>query len=109
MESYEVNFYAASKEELEEEVRKEGSFKIEMMEKFEMDNDIDMNRSCAVGKAVRSIQEPMITHHFGDGISLDKLFQIFATLVDQEMANEDITSSISILLLLSKLSTINYE
>lgn len=103
LESYEVNFYAASKEELQEEVRKEGSFKIDVIEKFEMDKDINGGSSYgnAVGKTVRSIQEPMIAHHFGQGI-LDKLFELYGRLVDQELAKEDI-KSISIVLVLIKL------
>lgn len=94
-----MNFYAASKEELEEEVRKEGSFRIDVIEKFEMMNkDID---SWSYGNAVRSIQEPMIAHHFGQGI-LDRLFELYGRLVDQELANQDIRS-VSIVLLLTKL------
>ncbi|XP_057786760.1 probable methyltransferase TCM_000336 isoform X2 [Salvia miltiorrhiza] len=102
LESYEVNFYAPSKEELEDEVRREGCFKIEAIEKFEMDRNWSSNISYgnAVAKAVRSIQEPMIAHHFGYGI-LDKLFQLYGRLVDQEMAKEDISST-SIVLVLTK-------
>lgn len=105
MECYEVNFYAPSKQELEDEVKREGCFKIEVIEKFEMDrnggNCGSISYGNAVAKAVRSIQEPMIAHHFGHGI-LDKLFELYGRLVDQEMAKEDIGST-SIVLVLTKL------
>ncbi|KAL0332918.1 UNVERIFIED_CONTAM: Salicylate carboxymethyltransferase [Sesamum calycinum] len=95
LEGYEMNFYAPSKEELEEEVRKEGSFKVEMIEKFEQGIDIGSggNRYSsygqAVAKTVRSIQESMIAHHFGEGV-LDKLFHQYAGLADREMPNTDL-------------------
>ncbi|KAL1569495.1 gibberellin A4 carboxyl methyltransferase [Salvia divinorum] len=104
LESYEVNFYAPSKEELEDEVRKQGCFKIEVVHKFHMDRDATASNSIsygnAVAKAVRSIQEPMISHHFGHGI-LDKLFHLYGKLVDQEMVKDHITST-SIVLVLTK-------
>ncbi|KAL8532106.1 hypothetical protein ACS0TY_008645 [Phlomoides rotata] len=105
LDNYEVNFYAPSKEELEDEVRKEGSFKIEVIEKFEADKVVGGNYSLSYGvalaKAVRSIQEPMIERHFGQHI-LDRLFQLYGKLVDQELGKEDI-SSITIALVLTKL------
>lgn len=103
MDTYEVHFYAPTKEELEDEVRKEGSFKIEVIEKFEIDKDAGNCSSygMAVAKTVRSIQEPMIAHHFGQEI-LDKLFELYGILVDREMAKEDIRS-ITIVLVLTKL------
>ncbi|KAK4417432.1 Salicylate carboxymethyltransferase [Sesamum alatum] len=105
LESYEVNFYAPSKEELEEEVRKEGSFKVEVIEKFEQGIDI-IGENCSsygqtVAKTVRSIQESMIAHHFGEDV-LDKLFDQYARLVDQEMAKQGL-GSIHIVLVLTRL------
>ncbi|KAL0344261.1 UNVERIFIED_CONTAM: Jasmonate O-methyltransferase [Sesamum angustifolium] len=103
-EGYEMNFYAPSKEELEEEVRKEGSFKVEMIEKFEQGIDIGSggNRYSsygqAVAKTVRSIQESMIAHHFGEGV-LDKLFHQYAGVADREMAKHGLGSTHIVLLL----------
>ncbi|KAL6558950.1 hypothetical protein OROMI_019300 [Orobanche minor] len=103
LDSYDVHFYAPSKEELEEEVRKEGSFKVERVEMFEMEKDGGdcPSYGVAVARAVRSIQESMIAHHFGEGI-LDKLFHNYGELVDQELAKHDI-KSITTLLRLVKL------
>ncbi|KAK6118456.1 hypothetical protein DH2020_047873 [Rehmannia glutinosa] len=103
LDSYDVHFYAPSKEELEDEVRKEGSFKVEKVEMFEMEKDAGNYPSygMAVAKTVRSIQESMIAHHFGEAI-LDKVFDIYGRLVDQELAKDDI-KSITTLLVLTKL------
>ncbi|KAL8034050.1 hypothetical protein ABFX02_12G001800 [Erythranthe guttata] len=106
LESYEVHFYAPSKEELEAEVRKEGSFKLDVLEMFENENEndiINMSYGTAVAKTVRSIQESMLANHFGDSI-LDKLFQHYATLLDQELAAaNDHINSITTVLVLTKL------
>lgn len=98
VDSYDTHFYAASREEIEDEVRREGSFELERiemcetLERNEEDNNIkNNNESCGMllAMTVRAIQESMISNHFGEAI-LDALFDIFATLVDQEMAKEDI-------------------
>lgn len=104
MDSYEVHFYAPSKEELEDEIRKEGSFKLDRFEMFEIEKDTGNSTTSygrAVAMTVRSIQESMISHHFGEAI-LDNLFEEYGRLVDEEMAKEDIRS-ISFVLVLQKL------
>ncbi|XP_057806856.1 probable methyltransferase TCM_000336 [Salvia miltiorrhiza] len=98
LESYDVHFYAPSKAELEDEVRKEGSFKTEMVEMVEM-RDEDVSGS-AVAKAVRSIQESMLAHHFGFGEPIfDKLFHHYALLIDREFAQRHVKSTTALLLL----------
>ncbi|WVZ10052.1 hypothetical protein V8G54_014582 [Vigna mungo] len=101
--SYDVHFYAPSKEEIEEEVKKEGSLKLERLEMFEMDKGEDGSESYGtqVAVAVRAIQESMISHHFGERI-LDSLFENYGRLVDEEMAKEDIRP-ISFVLVLRKI------
>ncbi|XP_041017316.1 probable methyltransferase TCM_000336 [Juglans microcarpa x Juglans regia] len=92
LDSYEVHFYAPSKNEIEDEVRKEGSFKVDRIEMFEIERDHDKDgRSygTAIAMTVRAIQESMICHHFGEGI-LDNLFEIYGRMVDEEMAVEEI-------------------
>ncbi|KAF5752997.1 S-adenosyl-L-methionine-dependent methyltransferases superfamily protein [Tripterygium wilfordii] len=39
LESYEVHFYAPSENEIEDEVRREGSFQLDRMENFELERD----------------------------------------------------------------------
>ncbi|KZV19984.1 S-adenosyl-L-methionine-dependent methyltransferase superfamily protein [Dorcoceras hygrometricum] len=107
LDSYEVHFYAPSTEELEEQVRKEGSFKVESVQVYETDKDAGdcSSYGVAVAKAVRSIQESMLVNHFGVTLMLDKLFHHYANLVDQHMLTQDNSiSSISIALLLTKVN-----
>ncbi|MCI15593.1 salicylate O-methyltransferase-like, partial [Trifolium medium] len=90
LDSYDVHFYAPSREEIEDEVTKEGSLKLERLEMFEIDKKEQGKESYGteVSKAVRAIQESMISNHFGEKI-LDNLFENYAILVDEEIAKED--------------------
>lgn len=100
LDSYDVHFYAPSREEIEEEVRKEGSFKLERLELSEIDKNAEgkVRYGTILAKTIRAIQESMITQHFGEGI-LDSLFENFARLVDEDMAVQDINPIIFLLLL----------
>lgn len=103
LDSYDVHFYAPSKEEIEEQVRKEGSFKMDRLEMFLIERGEEkglISYGNAVANTVRAIQESMISHHFGDHI-LDELFDIYARLVDEEMSKQDIRP-VNFLLLLTK-------
>ncbi|XP_028760351.1 jasmonate O-methyltransferase-like [Neltuma alba] len=100
---YDVHFYAACGEEIEEEVRKEGSFELERMEISEIETSGVGKASYGsiLAKAIRAIQQSMISAHFGPSI-LDSLFDTYASLVDQEMAQQAI-NPINYVLLLRKL------
>ncbi|KDP44579.1 hypothetical protein JCGZ_22161 [Jatropha curcas] len=92
LDSYDVHFYAPSRDEIEAEIRREGSFELIRLEMLETDKDyekVEGKFGEEVAMTVRAIQEPMISHHFGDGI-LDTLFEIFARIVDEEIAKEEI-------------------
>ncbi|KAK2965909.1 hypothetical protein RJ640_011156 [Escallonia rubra] len=101
--AYDVHFYAPSKDELEDEVRREGSFEMKRLEMFEIDKEVGEGTSygTAVATAVRAIQESMLCHHFGEEI-LDNLFEHYGRLVDEEMAIEEIRP-ITLVVVLSKL------
>ncbi|WOH05362.1 hypothetical protein DCAR_0624778 [Daucus carota subsp. sativus] len=103
LDEYDVHFYAASEDEIREEVSREGSFVVERLEMFEMEKKAEgeMSYGTAVAMAVRAIQESMISHHFGEEI-LDSLFDIFGKLVDEELGVEEI-SLLSFVLALKKL------
>ena len=103
LDSYDVHFYAPSGEEIEDEVRKEESLKLERLEMIEMDTMEQGVRSygTAVAMAVRAIQESMISNHFGEKI-LDSLFENYARLLDAEVAKEDI-KPITFVLVLRKI------
>ncbi|KAI9115721.1 hypothetical protein K1719_013390 [Acacia pycnantha] len=94
VDSYEVPFYAASREEIEEAVRREGSFQVErlVVSISETDHDAEggISRGKRVAMAVRAIQESIITNHFGDSLQLDSLFDTYASLLDQQFAMQEI-------------------
>lgn len=93
LDSYEMHFYAPSAAEIENEVNKEGSFEIEKLEMLEVDKEKGDEDGVSYGKAaaktVRAVQESMLAPHFGEDI-LDKLFDIYGRMVDEELAKEDI-------------------
>ncbi|XP_021718052.1 salicylate carboxymethyltransferase-like [Chenopodium quinoa] len=104
LDSYDIHFYAPSKGEIEEEVKIEGSFKMENLEMFQIETEVEKNGvsyGMAVASTVRAIQESMISHHFGDEI-LDSLFNKYAQLLDEEMSTQEIRP-ITFLLVLTKL------
>nr|QTZ19707.1 salicylate carboxymethyltransferase-like protein [Bixa orellana] len=88
LDSYDVHFYAPSKREIEETVRRDGSFETERMEMFEIGREKENGESYGtrVAMTVRAIQESMIRLHFGEGVDLDALFDIYGRMVDDEMA-----------------------
>lgn len=100
-----MHFYAPTKEELIEEVEKEGSFKLEKFETFGMRSDENgggtMSYGTRVAKTVRAIQESMISDHFGADI-LDALFDIYGMIMDKECATE-VVNPITFQLVLRKL------
>ncbi|KAL6011378.1 hypothetical protein ACLOJK_001824 [Asimina triloba] len=91
VESYNVPFFAPSMEELEGVVRDEGSFEMDRSELFEIgrDDSDSVRDGGSMAMAVRAIQEPMIRHHFGQG-TVDRLFQVYGEMLDEEMARAEI-------------------
>lgn len=86
-------------------MRREGSFKVEQLEMFQIEREDNNDESygSAVARTVRAIQESTIIHHFGcgDGV-LDTLFDNYGRMVDEEMAKEEI-KPLTFLLVLRKL------
>ncbi|XVE82579.1 hypothetical protein DITRI_Ditri16bG0017000 [Diplodiscus trichospermus] len=105
LDSYDVHFYAPSTNEIEDEVRREGSFELDRLEMFEIEREVKGGESygTAVAMTVRAIQESMLCNHFGDGIlDLDTLFNNYGKMVDEEMAKEEI-KPITFVVVLKKL------
>ncbi|TXG54402.1 hypothetical protein EZV62_019658 [Acer yangbiense] len=108
LDCYHAHFYAPSKCELEDQVRREGSFVLDRFKIYQLEKTCNGTnyRSYGFGVAmtVRAAQEVMLRHHFGlevDGI-LDTLFEIYGNMVDEEMAKEEI-EPFTFLLVLRKL------
>lgn len=82
----------------------DGSFKLERSEMFEVKmeekngNVMTMSYGTRLAKAVRAIQESMMSNHFGGAI-LDRLFEIYGTIIDEEMAKEEIRPVVFIIVL----------
>ncbi|KAG2291265.1 hypothetical protein Bca52824_037934 [Brassica carinata] len=93
LDSYELHFYAPSAAEIEGEVNKEGSFELEKLDMLEVDmewgNEDGISYGKAVAKTIRAVQESMLASHFGEEI-LDKLFDTYGRIIDEEVAKEDI-------------------
>ena len=70
----------------------EGSFeleKLEIMEVEKKDNEDGMSSSELAAKTIRAVQESMLAPHFGEEI-LNKLFDTYGRMFDEELAKEDI-------------------
>ncbi|KAL5776607.1 hypothetical protein ACOSP7_009533 [Xanthoceras sorbifolium] len=106
---YHAHFYAPSKWEIEDQVRREGSFFLDRFEMYQPEktcDDIGKSYGSVVAMTVRAAQEVMIRHHFGleeddDGV-LDTMFEIYGNMIDEEMAKEEI-KPFTFLLVLRKL------
>lgn len=74
-------------------MNKEGSFELEKLEILEVDkewgNEYGISYGKAVAKMIRAVQESMLASHFGDEV-LDKMFDTYGRIVDEELAKEDI-------------------
>uniref|UniRef100_A0ACD6AB09 Uncharacterized protein n=1 Tax=Avena sativa TaxID=4498 RepID=A0ACD6AB09_AVESA len=97
VDTYDVPFYPPCIREIEEEVRKEGSFALDYAGTFEYQlNPAGGSGAKAaaaaaaqtVSMAIRAIQESMLNHHFGPAI-IDPLFNKYAELIGQAMERQD--------------------
>ncbi|KAL1215533.1 putative methyltransferase [Cardamine amara subsp. amara] len=107
LDSYDMHFYAPSAAEIEDEVNKEESFELESLEMLEVDKDQkgnvnDTSYGKEVAKTVRAVQESMLVQHFGEEI-LEKLFDTYGRMVDNELAKEDIRPITFVVVLKRKL------
>ncbi|MQL89219.1 hypothetical protein Taro_021782 [Colocasia esculenta] len=99
---YNAHFYAPCVEEIEAEVKREGSFTFEHLGAFEgrtfKENAEDAG---IITMTIRAIQEPLLRHLFTEAV-VDMFFQTFHQLVERELAQRE-HKAISILLVLRKL------
>ncbi|KAI3513241.1 hypothetical protein L1887_20569 [Cichorium endivia] len=89
IDSFNVPYYAPSREEVELEVAKEGSFVVDGVEAFEIewpDGDssaLKESTGYQVANTMRAVVEPMLGSHFHLGPDMmDELFQRYAKIVD---------------------------
>lgn len=94
VDAYNVPFYAPSVREVEEEVRREGSFRLDHVQTYEINLSSSGDAKedgRTVSMAIRAIQESMLSHHFGADI-VDALFHRYTELVTESMEREDVKS-----------------
>ncbi|XP_047061596.1 probable methyltransferase TCM_000336 [Lolium rigidum] len=104
VDAYNVPFYAPSLEEIEVEVRLEGSFSLDYVQTYEINLSSSGDAKedgRTVSMAIRAIQESMLSHHFGPHI-VDALFHKYTELVTESMEREEV-KSVQIGVVLSRL------
>uniref|UniRef100_A0ACD5VU28 Uncharacterized protein n=1 Tax=Avena sativa TaxID=4498 RepID=A0ACD5VU28_AVESA len=104
VDAYNVPFYAPSLEEIDVEVRLEGSFSLDYVQTYEINLSSSGDAKedgRTVSMAIRAIQESMLSHHFGPHI-VDALFHKYTELVTESMEREEV-KSVQIGVVLSRL------
>ena len=94
VDAYNVPFYAPSMEEVEEEVRREGSFRLDYAQTYEisLSSSGDAREDGrTVSMAIRAIQESMLSHHFGADV-VDALFHRYTDRVTESMERQEVKS-----------------
>lgn len=94
VDAYNVPFYAPSLREVEEEVRREGSFGVDHVQAQEINLSSSGDAKedgRTVSMAIRAIQESMLSHHFGPDV-VDALFHEYTQLVTESMEREEVKS-----------------
>ncbi|KAL6839850.1 hypothetical protein ACP4OV_029660 [Aristida adscensionis] len=92
VDAYNVPFYAPSIREMEEEVQREGSFRVDYVQTCEINLSSSGDAKedgRTLSMAVRAVQESMLSHHFGADI-IDRLFHEYTGLVTDYMEREEI-------------------
>ncbi|KAL8143388.1 hypothetical protein V2J09_016420, partial [Rumex salicifolius] len=93
MDTFNRPLYAPSKGEIEEEVRKEGSFAITDFTTFEVSSwdigEMDMERRIRyMVSSMRSGTESLLLTHFGDGLCVDDVFRRYEVVVRQCLTHD---------------------
>ncbi|KAL9253587.1 putative methyltransferase [Drosera capensis] len=99
LDSYDVHFYAPYRDEVEEVVSKEGSFKLDQLTMIQS-GTTKHSSGMVIAMTIRAIQESMIEDHFGEGI-LDPLFSTYAKLIDNELLKGEIVATTLALVLIN--------
>ncbi|KAK1279246.1 Jasmonate O-methyltransferase [Acorus gramineus] len=82
---YKTHFYTPCVEEIKEVVEREGSF---VMDKWEMFSTSEMLRRVDgrdTARSIKAIQESMMVDHFGEGVLIEELFELYGDLLQEKM------------------------
>ncbi|XP_039146645.1 S-adenosyl-L-methionine:benzoic acid/salicylic acid carboxyl methyltransferase 3-like [Dioscorea cayenensis subsp. rotundata] len=111
--TFNMPFYAASKEEVQQVIQSEGSFYIEQMQILESnwdpfdDSDDDqafdnVKSGHNVAKCIRAVLEPLLVGHFGKQAIVDQVFARYAHNVAMHLLKEKTKHIVFILALKTK-------
>ncbi|OMO76249.1 SAM dependent carboxyl methyltransferase [Corchorus olitorius] len=104
LDSFNIPYYIASKDEVEYLVKKEGSFTTEFIDLIAI-NTLDITRSTPESRAnlIRSITESIISTQFGEEI-MDKLYDnVTEIIVEDSKLGKEVTKRVSIVAVLKKI------
>lgn len=95
LDTFNVPYYIASKEEVQDIVRQEGSFMVERIEALALDvggrspeEEDPWTRGKRVAKHVRSFTGSIVQHHLGEEV-MDKLYgEKLAELIGEDLSKE---------------------
>ncbi|XP_047329740.1 probable methyltransferase TCM_000336 [Impatiens glandulifera] len=88
LDSYNAHYYGPCKDEVEEHVRKQGSFELDRFDVIKP--NIGVMHCIVVSQGIRAVQENLIREHFGGNINVDKIFELFTILLIEEAKKEAI-------------------
>ncbi|KAH7689253.1 SAM dependent carboxyl methyltransferase protein [Dioscorea alata] len=111
--TFNMPFYAASKEEVQQVIQSEGSFYIEQMQTLESnwdpfdDSDDDqvfdnVKSGHNVAKCIRAVLEPLLVGHLGQQAIVDQVFERYAHNVAMHLLKEKTKHIVFILALKTK-------
>ncbi|KAL8151414.1 hypothetical protein V2J09_021222 [Rumex salicifolius] len=95
LDTFNIPLYTPSPKEIEKEVKKEGSFEVNCLQMTELDWEaaniaVDGKLSnSGLLKCMRSVAEPMLSHHFGQPL-MDQVFDRYGVALADCMAKERI-------------------
>ncbi|OMO76194.1 SAM dependent carboxyl methyltransferase [Corchorus olitorius] len=104
LDSFNVPYYIASRDEVEDLVKKEGSFTTEFMDIIVI-NTLDITRSTPEFRAknLRAFTEPIISYQFGEEI-MDKLYdKVKEIIVEDSKLGKESTMGVSTIPVLKKI------
>ncbi|XP_073525805.1 uncharacterized protein [Phyllobates terribilis] len=110
MDTFNRPLYAPSKGEIQDEIRKEGSFAITDFTSYEVDNWDDIGDDVTLDRRIRymvtsmrSGTESLLLTHFGDGFCVDELFRRYEEVV-RNCLTHDMTKLFMFTVSLAKLN-----
>ncbi|KAK1256680.1 Salicylate O-methyltransferase [Acorus gramineus] len=82
---YKTHFYTPCVEEIEEVVQREGSLVIDKSEMFSTSEMLRRTNGRDAARSIRAIQESMMVSHFGEGVLIEDLFELYGDLLQKKM------------------------